>query len=77
MNELKYLSQKEYERLLSGLASAIQTQRRFIIIVGAERVNEFAVRYKVKRTGDSYPYLIEVLSNLKCGNVYLNLGLVI
>ena len=70
------LLQTEYERLLSRLAGAIQTQRRFIEIISAERVNSITTRYKVKRQGAFYPYLVEEVF-LHGGNIYLNLGLII
>lgn len=76
MDELKSLTQSQYERLLSRLADVLQTRRNLITIVEAKRVNAVAVRYKVKRRGDCYPYLIEETFS-RCGNIYLNLGVVI
>ena len=72
----KGLTQIEYERLLNRLAGAIRTQRRFITIVSAERVSAFITRYKVKRQGSYNCYLVEETFT-HCGNIYLNLGLVI
>lgn len=73
----KNLTQAEYERLLSRLASAIQTQRRFITILSAEKVSGVVTRYTVKRNGTYYPYRVEEIFK-PCGeNLYLNLGLVI
>ena len=70
------LSQTEYERLLSRLAGVIQTQRRFIEIISAERVDSIETRYKVKRQGAFNLYLVqEVLTPI--GNKYVNLGLLI
>ena len=77
MNELNKLTQKEYERLLNRLAGAIQTQRRFIEIISTERVNFFVTRFKVKRKGVYYSYLIEERSDLQGKRIYLNLGFVI
>lgn len=76
MNELAKLTQKEYERLLNRLAGAIQTQRRFITILSTETVNAIATRFKVKRQGTYYPYLIEQVLT-RTGYIYLNLGFVI
>lgn len=72
----KGLTQKEYERLLNRLAEVIQTQRRFITIISAERVNSVSTRYKVKCQGAYYPYLIEEVFT-DSGNIYLNLGVII
>ncbi len=77
MDELAKLTQGEYEYLLTRLAGAIQTQRRFIEIIACERVNFFVERYKVKCKGVYYPYLIEELSDIKGKSIFLNLGLVI
>ena len=74
---LKSYSQIEYERLLNGLAGALQTQRRFIKILSCESVNPFVMRFTVKRKGDYYPYLIEEITNLKSRRLYLILGVVI
>lgn len=66
------LTQNEYERLLNGLAGAIQTQRRFIEIISAERASNGCMRYKVKRQGSYYLYLIEEMKYC-----FYNLGLII
>ncbi len=76
MDELEGLTQKQYEQLMSRLAGAMQTQRRFITLVGAERVSAVVTRYKVKRQGEYYPYLIEETFT-RVGNIYLNLGVLI
>ncbi|MCM1437644.1 MAG: hypothetical protein NC131_00330 [Roseburia sp.] len=76
MNYIAKMSQVEYERLLNGLAGAIRTQRRFITIIGIERVNNAVTRYKVKLKGTYYPYMVEE-NFTHLGNLYLNLGLVI
>ena len=73
MDELKRLPQKQYDKLLSRLAEAVQTRRNYITVVGVERINPVVTRYKVKRKGDGYPYLIEENFMLR-GNIYLNLG---
>lgn len=52
----------EYERLLSNLAHAIQTHRRLITLLGAERINDKKTRYVVKKQGAYYPYVIEETS---------------
>lgn len=76
MQDIQKMTQTEYERLLSRLAEAVQTQRRFITILSLERVNSVATRYKVKRQGAYYPYLIEeVFTGAKY--IYLNLGVII
>lgn len=72
----KGLTQGEYERLLSRLAGAVQTQRRFIEIISAKRVNNVTTRYEVKRQGAYHHYLIEEVFT-HTGNIYLNLGLII
>lgn len=66
------LTQTEYERLLNRLAEAIQTQRRFITILSAERVNSVSTRYTVKCKSSYYPYLLEDM-----GFCVLNWGLII
>lgn len=73
----KGLTQFEYERLLSRLAGAIRTQKRFITIESAEQVNVNVIRYTVKRQGSFYPYLIEEQEYKPLRKTYLNLGLVI
>ena len=77
INELNGLTQREYECLLSCLAVAIHTQRRFITILSAERVNSYIVRYKVKHKNSFYPYLIDEFLNSQSKKVYLNMGLII
>ena len=76
MDELKSLSQIQYNALMSRLAGALHTQRKFITVVGVERVNVIATRYTVKRKGAYYPYLIEETLT-RVGKIYLNLGVVI
>lgn len=66
------LTQTEYEKLLSRLAGAIQTQRRFITIINAERKNDITVRYIVKCNGAYYPYLIEDIAG-----ICVNFGVII
>ena len=56
---LSGLTQFEYERLLSRLAGAMNTQRRFITIVSADRVAENITEYRVKRQGAFNHSLIE------------------
>lgn len=56
---LSGLTQFEYERLLSRLAGALYTQRRFITIISAERVAENITEYRVKRQGAYNHSLIE------------------
>lgn len=73
---LSGLTQAEYERLLSCLAEAIQTQRRFIAIISAERVDSICNRYKVKRQGAFNLYLVEEVFTC-VGKKYVNKGLII
>lgn len=70
------MTQKEYERLLGGIAGAIGTQRRFITIESEMRISESTMRYVVKRKGSYYRYKIEEIS-IPCGKKYKNLGLII
>lgn len=70
------MTQKEYERLLNGLAGAIQTQRRFITIVSSKKLDLCTTQYVVKRQGEYYPYKIEEIF-MRRGYIYLNLGLII
>lgn len=76
MERTKGLTQIGYDRLLSRLAEVIHTQRRFITIISSEQISPVAIRYKVKRKGAYYPYLIEQVFT-SAGYIYLNLGLVI
>ncbi len=74
----KGLTQVEYERLLSNLAGAIHTQRRFIEIEDViRRTDGSRTCYRVKRKGVYYLYLIEERSDLKGKRTFLNLGFVI
>lgn len=59
MKDIREMTQSEYVELLGRLAAAIQTQRRFVAIEKAERVSDTVMRYKVKRQGAYYRYLIE------------------
>ena len=56
---LSCLTQFEYERLLSRLAGAMNTQRRFITIISAERVAENVTKYRIKRQGAYNHSIIE------------------
>ena len=76
MEELDSLTQTQYDKLMSRLADVIHTQRQYIEILSAERVNSCVTRFKVKRKGEYYPYLIEE-NFTRVGNIYLNLGLVL
>lgn len=66
------LTQSEYTRLLSRLAGAIRTQRKYITIISAERVSSISVRYTVKCKSSYYPYLLEDM-----GFCVINWGLII
>lgn len=77
MTELAKLTQKEYERLLSSLAGAIQTQRRFIEIENVIRGTNGRTCYRVKRKGVYYSYMIEERSDLQGKRLYSNLGFVL
>ena len=77
MDELKRLSQIQYNSLMSRLAGALHTQRKLITVVGVKRAsNGLANFYKVKRKGEYYPYLIEETLT-RAGNIYSNLGVII
>lgn len=52
----------EYERLLSSLAHSLQTHRRLITLLTAERIDEKRTQYVVKKQGTYYPYVIEETS---------------
>ena len=73
MDELKRLSQVQYDYLMSRLAGSLHTQRKYIKVIGVERVNAVVSRYNVKRQGEFYPYLIEE-TFAGIGNIYLILG---
>ncbi len=70
------LTQFEYERLLSRLAGAMNTQRRFITIVCAERVTENITRYRIKRQG-AYNHSIIEEKRIGANVFYFNKGLII
>lgn len=73
----KDLTQIEYERLLSRIAGAMNTQRRFIEIISAEAINSNCKRYRVKRKGSYYHYLVDEIGVAPFGFVYVNKGLII
>lgn len=70
------LTQFEYERLLSRLAGAMNTQRRFITIISAERVTENITLYRIKRQGAYNHSLIEE-KRIGANVFYFNKGLII
>ena len=70
------LTQSEYTRLLSCLAGAIRTQRKYITIISAEVISETRTRYRVKRAGAYNHYLIDEIG-YKPFVVYSNMGLII
>ena len=76
VKDIQKMTQVEYDRLLSRLAGAMNTQRRFIAIIGVERVAENIMEYRIKRQG---AYNISVIEEKRIGaNVfYFNKGLII
>lgn len=76
MKSIKEMSQVGYERLLNTIASALQTQRRFIKIETEEYIEPAYVRYKVKRRGEFHRYLVTAL---EVGNrvIFKNVGVII
>ena len=72
----KGLTPNEYSRLLTRLAETIHTQRKFITIERAERINSVTNRYMVKRQSVYYLYVIEEIRT-PTGKVYFNLGFLI
>lgn len=66
-------TQNEYNLLLSGLAHAIQTHRRLITILGAERIDDKKTCYVVKKKGVYYPYVIEEI-RAYADVYYVNMG---
>lgn len=73
---LSGLTQFEYERLLSRLAGALYTQRRFITIISAERVTENITEYRVKRQG-AYNHSVIEEKRIGANVFYFNKGLII
>ena len=76
MKDIQKLTQLEYERLLSSLAGAIHTQRRFITIISVDRVAENIALYRIKRQGAYNHSLIEE-KRVGVNVYYRNKGLII
>lgn len=61
MKDISEMSQFTYERLLTAIAGALRTQRRFLTIESETRIAPHIVQYKVKRRGSYHRYLVSAM----------------